>query len=70
LKFDVITKDLIWSKGNYKTFELELPANKLFDAYRKLLEGRSIAIKQKVLLGEDFEFSTDIKFADNRIKYI
>jgi hypothetical protein len=38
---DVITKDLIWSKGNYKTFELEeLPANKLFDAYRKLLRRR------------------------------
>jgi PAS domain S-box-containing protein len=75
-KFDVITKDLIWSKGNYKTFELEeLPANKLFDAYRKLLRpetvGRlDIAIAKSVASGEDFEFLTDIKFADNRIKYI
>ncbi|MDI1304926.1 MAG: PAS domain S-box protein, partial [bacterium] len=37
-KFDLITKDLVWSKGNYKIFEFEeLPANKLFDAYRKIL---------------------------------
>jgi hypothetical protein len=52
---DVITKDLIWSKGNYKTFELEeLPANKLFDAkwFTSETVGRlDIAIKQKVFWG-------------------
>ncbi len=75
-KFDLITKDLIWSKGNYKIFEFEeLPANKLFDAYRKILRPEVLvrldkAIDKSVSTGQDFEFLTEIEFSDNRVKYI
>lgn len=75
-KFDLITKDLIWSKGNYKIFEFEeLPPNKLFDAYRKLLRPETLtrldeAIAKSVASGQNFEFLTDIEFPDNRVKYI
>lgn len=75
-KFDVITQDLVWSKGNYKIFELdELPANKLYDAYRKKLRPDILvqldkAIEKSVITGQDFEFLSDIKFSDDRIKYI
>ena len=75
-KFDVITQDLVWSKGNYKIFELdELPANKLYDAYRKKLRPEILvqldkAIEKSVITGQDFEFLSDIKFSDDRIKYI
>lgn len=75
-KFDLITKDLIWSKGNYKIFEFEeLPANRLYGAYRKLLSSETLArldaaIEKSVSTGQNFEFLTDIKFSDNRVKYI
>ncbi|MFE3848741.1 PAS domain S-box protein [Flavobacterium sp. LB3P45] len=75
-KFDLITKDLVWSKGNYKIFEFEeLPANKLYDAYRKTLRPDvlvqlDIAIEKSVTTGQDFEFMNSIDFPDNRLKYI
>lgn len=75
-KFDLITNDLIWSKGNYKIFEIdELPANQLYDAYRKLLRPEilvslDIAIEKSVTTGEDFEFLNIIDFSDNRVKYV
>ncbi|MFV8367214.1 PAS domain S-box protein [Flavobacterium sp. XS1P27] len=75
-KFDLITKDLIWSKGNYKIFEFEeLPANKLYDAYRKILHPEILvsldkAIEKSVNTGQDFEFLNSIDFPDNRVKYI
>ncbi|EIA07816.1 PAS domain S-box protein [Flavobacterium frigoris] len=75
-KFDLVTKDLIWSKGNYKIFELdELPANKLFEEYRKLLRPETLtrldaAIAKSVASGQNFEFLTDIEFSDNRVKYV
>lgn len=75
-KFDLITKDLIWSKGNYKIFEFEeLPANMLFDAYRKRLRPEDLvrldkAVEKSVTTGQNFEFLTAIEFSENRIKYI
>jgi PAS domain S-box-containing protein len=75
-KFDLTTKDLVWSKGNYKIFEFEeLPANKLYDAYRKLLRPEVLvrldkAVEKSVTTGKNFEFLTAIDFSDNRIKYI
>ena len=75
-KFDLVTKDLIWSKGNYKIFEFEeLPANKLFDAYRKILRPEivvqmDIAIEKSITTGQDFEFMNSIDFPDNRLKYV
>lgn len=75
-KFDLITKDLIWSKGNYKIFEFEeLPANKLYEAYRKILRPEVLerldkAIEKSVTTGQDFEFHNSIEFSDKRVKYI
>ncbi|TDD76970.1 PAS domain S-box protein [Flavobacterium caseinilyticum] len=75
-KFDLATKDLIWSKGNYKIFEIEeLPANKLYEAYRKLLRPEvltslDLAIEKSISIGQNFEFMTDIDFPDNRVKHI
>lgn len=75
-KFDLITNDLVWSKGNYKIFEMdELPANELYNAYRKLIRPEilvnlEIAIKNSVATGEDFEFLNTIDFSDNRVKYV
>lgn len=75
-KFDLVTKDLVWSKGNYKIFEFEeLPANKLFDAYRKILRPEivfqmDIAIEKSITTGQDFEFMNSIDFPDNRLKYV
>ena len=75
-KFDLRSQELIWSKGNYKIFEFEeLPANKLFEAYRKILCPEAItrldkAIEKCVTTGEDFEVLNQIKFSDDRIKHI
>jgi PAS domain S-box-containing protein len=75
-RFDTITSDLIWSKGNYKIFELEeLPANELFDAYKKMLRPEVIerldkAVKESISTRQNFEFLTPIDFSDNRVKYI
>jgi PAS domain S-box-containing protein len=75
-KFDLFTKDLIWSKGNYKIFEFEeLPANKLYDAYRKILRPEALvqldkAIEKSVTTGQDFEFLNNIEFSNDRVKYI
>lgn len=75
-KFDLVTKDLVWSKGNYKIFEFEeLPANKLYDAYRKILRPEVLvrldkAIEKSITTGQDFEFMNSIDFSDNRVKHI
>ncbi|MFE3866614.1 PAS domain S-box protein [Flavobacterium sp. LS2P90] len=75
-KFDLFTKDLIWSKGNYKIFEFEeLPANKLYEAYRKILRPEALArldkaIEKSATTGQDFEFLNNIEFSNNRVKYI
>ncbi|MBP2284654.1 PAS domain S-box-containing protein [Flavobacterium sp. CG_23.5] len=75
-KFDLLTKDLIWSKGNYKIFEFEeLPANKLYDAYRKILRPEALVeldkkIEKSVTTGQDFEFLNNIEFSNDRVKYI
>ena len=75
-KFDLITNDLVWSKGNYKIFEIdELPPNQLYSAYRNLIRPEilvnlDIAIKKSAATGEDFEFLNTIDFSENRVKYI
>jgi PAS domain S-box-containing protein len=75
-KFDLITKDLIWSKGHYKIFEIdELPPNLLYEAYRNMLRRQDLVlldkeIEKSVTTGQDFEFFNSIEFPDNRVKYI
>jgi PAS domain S-box-containing protein len=75
-KFCVITKDLMWSKGNYKIFEIEeLPANKLYDAYRKILAPEELVrwvetLQKSAVTGQNFEFLTTICLSDNRVKHV
>ncbi|MGZ9733822.1 PAS domain S-box protein [Flavobacterium sp. GNP002] len=75
-KFDLITKDLIWSKGHYKIFEIdELAPEILYEAYRKILRPQDLVlldkeIEKSVATGQDFEFLNSIEFPDNRVKYI
>ena len=75
-KFDLISKDLVWSKGHYKIFEIEeLPPDVLYQTYRKRLSPEDlvlldISIENSVVTGEDFKFMNSIKFLDNRVKYI
>ncbi|MFV8361137.1 PAS domain S-box protein [Flavobacterium sp. LS1P3] len=75
-KFDLITKDLIWSKGHYKIFEIdELPPDILYEAYRKILRPQDLVlldkeIEKSVATGQDFEFLNSIEFPDSRVKYI
>ena len=75
-KFDLITKDLIWSKGHYKIFEIdELAPNVLYEVYRNMLSPQDLAlldkeIEKSVATGQDFEFLNRIEFPDKRVKYI
>jgi PAS domain S-box-containing protein len=75
-KFDLITKDLIWSKGHYKIFEIDgLPSNALYEAYRNMLQPQDLLlldkeIEKSVATGQDFEFFNSIEFPDKRVKYI
>ena len=75
-KFDLITKDLIWSKGHYKIFEIdELAPNVLYEVYRNMLSPQDLAlldkeIEKSVATGLDFEFLNRIEFPDKRVKYI
>nr|WP_315207967.1 PAS domain S-box protein [uncultured Flavobacterium sp.] len=75
-KFDLITKDLVWSKGHYKIFEIdELPPNVLYEVYRSMLSPQDLVlldkeIEKSVATGQDFEFLNRIEFPDKRVKYI
>ncbi len=75
-KFDLITKDLIWSKGHYKIFEIdELAPNVLYEVYRNMLSPQDLALLDKEIeksaaTGLDFEFLNRIEFPDKRVKYI
>ncbi|MFV8337714.1 PAS domain S-box protein [Flavobacterium sp. LB3P21] len=75
-KFDLITKDLVWSKGHYKIFEIdELPPNVLYEVYRNMLSPQDLVlldkeIEKSVATGQDFEFLNRIEFPDKRVKYI
>jgi PAS domain S-box-containing protein len=75
-KFDVITNDLIWSKGHYTIFEFdELPENKLKDAYRSRIHPEdlvalAVLAEYTIKTGEDFKISYRIILPDGRIKQI
>lgn len=75
-RFNAITKDLIWSKGNYKIYELEeMPANKLYDAYRKTFVPEELVrwietLKKSAVTGQGFEFVTAINLNKKRVKHV
>lgn len=75
-KFDLITKDLFWSKGLYMVFDLEeLPSDQLFNAYRSRihpddLPNLDIAIEKTVTTGADFYYNYRILFPNGNLKYV
>jgi PAS domain S-box-containing protein len=75
-KYNVLTNDLIWSKGHYSIFELEeLPENELNDAYRSRIHPEDYAFldalgKHTIKTGEDFKVNYRIVLPDGRIKQI
>ena len=75
-KFNLITKDLMLSKGHHSIFELDnMPADQLYKAYRDRIHYDDVSIldqlDEKVMkTGEDFKINYRILFPDNRIKYI
>ncbi|UQD56511.1 PAS domain S-box protein [Flavobacterium sp. K5-23] len=75
-KFDLITKNLIWSDGHYRIFELEqTPTEKLNEAYRSRIHPDDLIaldeLSDKVMqTGDDFKIKYRVVFPDKRIKHI
>lgn len=75
-KLDLVTNDLVWSKGHYQIFELEeLPSDRLNNASRNRIHPDDISIlddSDEIMMktGKDFQINYRILFPDNRIKYI
>ncbi|CAM2885165.1 PAS domain S-box protein [Flavobacterium frigoris] len=75
-KYDLLTDNLIWSKGHYNIFELEeLPENELNDAYRNRIYPEDLISLDElsenvVKTGENFKINYRIVLADGRIKEI
>jgi PAS domain S-box-containing protein len=75
-KYDILTDNLIWSKGHYRIFELnELPENKLNNAYRIRIHPEDLIVldelsKSVIKTGENFKISYRIVLPDGRIKEV
>ena len=75
-KFDLITNDLIWSKGHYQIFELEeLPSDQLNSVFRTKIHPDDLAIldeSNEIMMktGNDFKINYRVLFPENRIKHI
>ncbi|MFV7234338.1 PAS domain S-box protein [Flavobacterium sp. ZB4R12] len=75
-KFDLITNDLIWSKGHYQIFDLEeLPSDQLFKAYRSKIHPDDLsnldkAIENTLTTGADLHYNHRILFPDGSSKYV
>lgn len=75
-KFDLITNELIWSKGHYQIFDLEeLPSDQLFDKYRSKIHPDDLsnldkAIENTIITGADIVYNHRILFSDKTLKYV
>mgnify|MGYP003644318359 CR=1 FL=1 len=75
-KFNLITKDLILSKGQSKIFELDdVPDGKLYESYRGRIHKDDLVLldelyKKIIKTGEDYNTNYRILLPENRIKYI
>jgi PAS domain S-box-containing protein len=75
-KFNLITNELIWSKGHYKIFDLEeLPSDQLYIAYRKKihvddLESLDEVLNNSLTTGADLYYNHRILFSDGSLKYV
>jgi PAS domain S-box-containing protein len=75
-KFDLMTNDLIWSKGHYQIFDLEeLPSDELFLAYRSKIHPDDLSnldkvIENTLITGGDLLYNHRILFSDGTLKYV
>ncbi|MFV5689400.1 PAS domain S-box protein [Flavobacterium sp. ZT3R25] len=75
-KFDLMTNDLIWSKGHYQIFDLEeLPSDELFLAYRSKihpddLSGLDKALEKILTTGADLHYNHRLLFSNGNLKYV
>ncbi|MFV5695854.1 PAS domain S-box protein [Flavobacterium sp. LB3P122] len=75
-KFDLVTKDLIWSKGHYEIFDLEeLASDQLFKAYRSKihpsdLSGLDKALEKTLTTGADLHYNHRLLFSNGTLKYV
>jgi PAS domain S-box-containing protein len=75
-KFDLITNDLIWSKGHYQIFDLqELPSDQLFKAYRSRIHPDDLlnldkALENTLTTGVDLHYNHRILSPDGNLKYV
>ncbi|MFV5685257.1 PAS domain S-box protein [Flavobacterium sp. GB2R13] len=75
-KFDLITNQLIWSKGHYQIFDLEeLPSDELFKAYRSRIHPDDLlnldkAIENTRINGSDLHYNHRVLFPDGSLKYV
>ena len=76
-EFNLITNNLVWSKEHYKIFEIEeeLPAAKLYDAYRSKIHPDDIpeldrAVSAATEKGEDLEYHHRVITKNGDIKYV
>lgn len=75
-KFDLITNQLIWSKGHYQIFDIEeLPSDELFKAYRNRIHPDDLlnldeVIENTRVNGSDLHYNHRILFPDGSLKYV
>ena len=75
-EFDLTTYELTWSDEHYRIFELDkMPADQLYDAYRKIIHPDDITTLDKVLensivSGENLIFEHRVVCNDKSIKYV
>lgn len=75
-KYDLVTSDLIWSKGHYQIFELEeLPPDQLNAVARSRIHPDDLSIldeSDKIMMetGDDFKINYRVLLPDNTIKQI
>ncbi|MFV5697943.1 PAS domain S-box protein [Flavobacterium sp. ZT3R17] len=75
-KFDLMTNQLIWSKGHYQIFDLEeLPSDELFKAYRSRIHPDDLlnldkAIENTRINGSDLHYNHRVLFPDGSLKYV
>lgn len=75
-KYDLITNDVVWSKGHYTIFELdELPEKELNAAYRSCIHPEDLVAldvlaEYTIKTGKNFKITYRIVLPDGRIKQI
>ncbi|HEX9151803.1 MAG TPA: PAS domain S-box protein [Flavobacterium sp.] len=75
-KYDLVTKDLIWSKGHYQIFDLkEMAPDQLFKAYQSKIHPDDLsnldkALEKTLTAGADLCYNHRVLFSNGNIKYV